>query len=65
MFLPPYLIGNHMLEKESLVLDPKKTAEKIEYFISSEVEKAGLDGAVVMVSGGIDSAVNGCDAARP
>lgn len=47
-----------MLEKESLVLDPKKTAEKIEYFISSEVEKAGLDGAVVMVSGGIDSAVN-------
>ena len=57
MFLPHYLIRNHMLEKESLALDAQKTVEKIENFISSEVEKAGLEGAVVMVSGGIDSAV--------
>ena len=46
-----------MLTKESLAIDVPKTVEKIENFISSEVEKAGLEGAVVMVSGGIDSAV--------
>jgi NAD+ synthase len=56
-FLLTYPNRNHMLTMESLALDTSKTVEKIEKFISSEVKKAGLKGAVVAVSGGIDSAV--------
>jgi NAD+ synthase len=46
-----------MLTTESLALNPQKTAEKIENFISLEMKRAGLKGAVIAVSGGIDSSV--------
>jgi NAD+ synthase len=53
-----------MLTTESLAINVPKTVEKIENFISSEVKKAGLKGAVVTVSGGIDSSVTLALAAR-
>ncbi len=53
-----------MLTIESLAINVPKTVEKIEDFISSEVKKAGLKGAVVTVSGGIDSSVTLALAAR-
>ena len=46
-----------MLTTESLAINTQKTAEKIENFISLEVKRAGLKGAVIAVSGGIDSSV--------
>lgn len=49
---------------ESFAINVPKTVEKIENFISSEVKKAGLKGAVVTVSGGIDSSVTLALAAR-
>jgi NAD+ synthase len=53
-----------MLTTESLTINVQKTVEKIENFISSEVKKASLKGAVVTVSGGIDSSVTLALAAR-
>ena len=41
----------------SLKIDPEKTIVKITNFIREQVEGSGLGGAVVSVSGGIDSAV--------
>ncbi len=46
-----------MLTTESLAINAQKTVEKIENFISLEVKRAGLKGAVIAVSGGIDSSV--------
>jgi len=46
-----------MMNTELLRLNASETIEKITDFISYEVEKSGLDGAVVSLSGGIDSAV--------
>ena len=42
---------------EALIIDSKKTVEKIEEFILKEVEKANALGLVLGMSGGIDSAV--------
>lgn len=53
-----------MLTLESLAINVPKTVKKIENFISTEVKKAGLKGAVVTVSGGIDSSVTLALAAR-
>jgi len=46
-----------MLNIELLRLNTAETIEKITDFISYEVEKSGLNGAVVSLSGGIDSSV--------
>jgi len=46
-----------MLNIELLRLNTDETIEKIVDFISYEVEKSGLDGVVVSLSGGIDSSV--------
>lgn len=46
-----------MLNIELLKLDTDEIIEKIIDFISYEMEKSGLDGAVVSLSGGIDSSV--------
>jgi len=40
-----------------LVIDAPRVADTIAQFISEQIEVAGLDGAIVAVSGGIDSAV--------
>ncbi len=53
-----------MLTTKALTINVPKTVEKIENFIFSEVKKAGLKGAVVTVSGGIDSSVTLALAAR-
>jgi NAD+ synthase len=42
---------------EALIIDSKKTVEKIEGFILKEVEKARASGLVLGLSGGIDSAI--------
>ncbi len=44
-----------MLSLKSLRIDPIKVERKIVNFIDEEVEKAGLRGGVVAVSGGVDS----------
>ncbi|MCW3978285.1 MAG: NAD+ synthase, partial [Candidatus Bathyarchaeota archaeon] len=46
-----------MLNLSELKLDATKTSERITQFIRHEIEKSGLNGALVSVSGGIDSAV--------
>jgi NAD+ synthase len=46
-----------MLNLSDLILDTAKTSEKIERFICQEIQESGLNGALVPVSGGIDSAV--------
>ena len=46
-----------MLTLSLLDFDVQKTIEKIKDFIASEVKRSGLKGAIVAVSGGIDSAV--------
>jgi len=46
-----------MLNLSELKLDATKTSERIVHFIRHEIEKSGLNGALVSVSGGIDSAV--------
>ena len=46
-----------MLNLSELKLDAMKTSERIVQFIRDEIEKSGLNGALVSVSGGIDSAV--------
>ena len=46
-----------MVSVKELEINCIKTECKIKNFISQNIEKAGLDGAVVAVSGGIDSAV--------
>ena len=45
-----------MLNINQLYIDTKRTADLIEDFIKSSVYSSGLNGAVVAVSGGIDSA---------
>jgi NAD+ synthase len=47
-----------------LALDPKATARILEGFIRSEVERTGRRGVVLGLSGGIDSALSACLAAR-
>ncbi len=42
---------------ETLRIDEQAVAEKVAAFICSTIHQAGLDGAVVALSGGIDSAV--------
>jgi len=46
-----------MVSVEDLEINCRKIEYKIKSFISQNIEKSGLDGAVVAVSGGIDSAV--------
>jgi len=46
-----------MLSSDALVIDAPTVAERISKFISKQVSISGLEGAVVAVSGGIDSAV--------
>ena len=46
-----------MITLDSMKLDTAKTCSKIEAFILGEIDGSGLRGAVVSVSGGIDSAV--------
>ena len=46
-----------MLTLEDLKIDPIKIEKKITRFIKEWVDEAGLNGAIVSVSGGIDSAV--------
>jgi len=46
-----------MLSTELLTINTSKIGEKISGFIRSQVETSGLQGAVVSVSGGLDSAV--------
>lgn len=46
-----------MLNLSELKLDAMKTIERIVQFIRNEIEISGLNGALVSVSGGIDSAV--------
>ena len=45
-----------MLNLSDLILDSAKTIEKIERFTLQEMRKSGLNGALLSVSGGIDSA---------
>jgi NAD+ synthase len=49
--------SRHMLSLKLLEIDTAKTAEKISSFIRQQVEISGLNGAVVSVSGGLDSSV--------
>lgn len=49
--------SRHMLSLKLLEIDAAKTAEKISSFIRQQVEISGLNGAVVSVSGGLDSSV--------
>ena len=53
-----------MLSKELLCIDPKSTHRQIRYFISEKVRASRLKGAIVAVSGGIDSAVTLAMASR-
>ena len=53
---PPF-IGIFMLNLTSHRIDTEKTTAKLVGFIREEVERPGLNGALVSVSGGIDSAV--------
>jgi NAD+ synthase len=46
-----------MVSVNDLRINCEKTEYKINNFIAKNIEKSGLDGAVVSVSGGIDSAV--------
>lgn len=46
-----------MLSKDGLSIDAPLVADKISQFISEQIDISGLKGAVVAVSGGIDSAV--------
>jgi NAD+ synthase len=46
-----------MLSTEFLTLDAPKVIEEISFFIRSQAEISGLNGAIVSVSGGVDSAV--------
>jgi NAD+ synthase len=46
-----------MLNKELLLIDPILIEKKIRSFIKTNVNQSGLSGAVVSLSGGIDSAV--------
>lgn len=46
-----------MLSIKALVIDAPSVAERIAEFISEQVEESELKGAVVAVSGGVDSAV--------
>ncbi len=46
-----------MVSVKDLEINCKKIEYKIKNFIAKNIEKSGLDGAVVAVSGGIDSAV--------
>jgi len=46
-----------MITIEKLKIDPVKTERMVKEFILNNVKSASLDGAVVAVSGGIDSAV--------
>jgi NAD+ synthase len=49
--------SRYMLSLKFLEIDAAKTAEKISSFIRQQVEISGLKGAVVSVSGGLDSSV--------
>jgi NAD+ synthase len=51
------VINSGMISIADLSIDPPSVEEKIALFIRGEMEKAGLNGAVVAVSGGVDSAV--------
>ncbi len=53
---PPF-IGIFMLNLTSHRIDTEETTAKLVDFIREEVERSGLNGALVSVSGGIDSAV--------
>jgi NAD+ synthase len=53
---PPF-IGIFMLNITSHRIDTEKTTAKLVHFIREEVERSGLNRALVSVSGGIDSAV--------
>jgi len=46
-----------MITLQDLTIDPIKVEKMITKFIKKSVEEAGLNGAIVAVSGGIDSAV--------
>ena len=46
-----------MISNRSLIIDVHAVAEKITGFIADQVQASGLRGAIVAVSGGIDSAV--------
>ncbi len=46
-----------MLQIENLTIDPKIISDQISNFIFENISKSGLNGSVVAVSGGIDSAV--------
>ncbi len=49
--------SRHMLSLKLLEIDATETVEKISSFIRQQVEISGLKGAVVSVSGGLDSSV--------
>ncbi len=53
----PHFIGIFMLNIDSHRIDTENTTEKLVNFIREEVDRSGLNGAVVSVSGGLDSAV--------
>jgi NAD+ synthase len=53
-----------MMELEKLQIDAECTAETISAFIAAAIENPGLDGAVIALSGGIDSAVSAYLTAR-
>jgi NAD+ synthase len=51
------IMGNGMLLKEALLIDTQFVYGRIRDFISEKVRASRLEGAIVAVSGGIDSAV--------
>ena len=51
------LLKISMLSTEFLTLNAPKVIDEISFFIRSQVEISGLNGAIVSVSGGVDSAV--------
>ena len=53
----PHFIGISMLNIASHRINTEKTTKKLASFISREIKRSGLNGALVAVSGGIDSAV--------
>ena len=51
------IIGFHMVSMKDLDINCKEYECKIKDFIAQSIENSGLNGAIVAVSGGIDSAV--------
>lgn len=57
MLLPYHHIETCMLTLDSMSIDAPKLVEKISNFVLHQIEVSSLKGAIVAVSGGIDSAV--------